>query len=374
MSSIIRDLKKEYQHHLEKKQMQLKETGKTILVADDIQVGELPESVLNFGVIGTGHVFDRWIHDFLLLPESLKLNVKGIFSYDLKAAREKAEKYGIRKIYGSYTEMLDDPEIDAVYVATPNQYHHDHVIEALSKGKHVLCEKPVAVNIKELTEMYDAADQANRFFMEGLWMRTLPLIRQLAEIVSEGVIGDVTLIETSCCNANDPLIYPSLFSPEKAGGALMDVGCYGLHFIRLFIKDKCELVSSTIKSESGVDVVSAAVLTTERNMAVITQSICAEGGAQAVIHGTKGSITVPRFLFPASFTVNQQDGFKTHYKYKEKKNPFIGYAFEIVHFADCIRSLKYDSELIPREDSLYIVSLMEQIRKNSNILLGSERT
>ena len=318
MSRFYDSAKRQYQKHLEKRDAAEKERGKTVFVDDTLPTDATP---LCFGVIGTGHVFDRWMHDVQLLPTSSAVRVKGVVAGRSDTAQKKAKQYGIPTVYPDYAAMLQDPEIQAVYVATPNHLHKEHVIQALQAGKHVLCEKPIAVNTAELQEMFDAADSADRLLMEGLWMRTLPMIRRLTSIIEAGEIGAVHYLETACCNSNNPENYPAMFSAEKAGGALMDVGCYGLHFVRLFLQGDPTLTSSALLADSGVDHTSSTVLRYADALAVVTQSIGAAGGAKAVLHGTAGSIEIPMFLSPEGFTVKALNGYQTHYRYEKEKKP-----------------------------------------------------
>lgn len=355
---------------LEKRASAARARGNTVIVSRALPVEAVP---LCFGVIGTGHVFDRWMHDVQLLPASAGIHVKGAVAGHSDTAQKKAQKYGIGMVYPDYVTMLQDPDIQAIYVATPNHLHKTHVIQALQAGKHVLCEKPIAVNTDELREMFDAADAADRFLMEGLWMRTLPMIQELVKVVQSGEIGAIRYIDTSCCNSDDPEQYPSLFSAAKAGGALMDVGCYGLHFIRLLLNGEPELSCQTLTANYNVDHTSSAMLRYENALAVVTQSIGAAGGAKAFLHGTRGSIEIPMFLSPEGFTVKTVNGYQTHYCYeKTKRDRPIGYAYEILHFAQCIHAGLRNSDLIPSSETFVVAQQMEQIRKKDGIKLGRE--
>ena len=153
----------------------------------------------------------------------------------------------------------------------------------------------------------------------------------------------------------------------------MDVGCYGLHFARLFLRGEPALRSIALLAPTGVDHTSTATLRCADSIAVITQSIGSAGGARAILHGSNGSIEVPLFLSPAEFTVTAPDGFKTYYRYAapKEKRP-IGYAYEILHFAKCVQQELRDSDLIPRSDTIAVANQMEQIRKENEIILGSE--
>lgn len=375
MKKIMSSLKKLYQKFLARKETARKQRGETIVVSSGLPSAEYPEKPVCFGVIGTGAVFDRWMHDLLLLPPAANIRVKGLAAGRSGKAEEKAAKYGIEMLYSSYEEMLRDPEINAVYVATPNHLHRVHAVQALRAGKNVLCEKPIAMNTRELREMLQAADEEGLFLMEGLWMRTLPMIQKLVKEVSRGEIGQVRAVETSCFNANSPENYPAMYSVEKGGGALMDVGCYGLHFARLFMPGQFELRQCFAIPAEGVDLSSTAIIGDGNCLATVSQSIGAAGGARAALHGTKGSIEIPLFLFPDGFTLTREDGFKVYYRYdKDRKDRPIGYAYEILHFADCLRKGENQSEWVPAEETLLIAERMEQIRMECGIILGSEET
>lgn len=372
MKRIISRLKRIYQKYLENKSKKKYEKGETVIVSDKVCCKGNTEVPIVFGVVGTGHVSDRWIHDIKMLPAECNISVKGIFDANTAVAEKKAKQYGNLSVYETYEAMLSDSEINAVYVATPNVLHCAHTVQALRAGKNVICEKPVAVNTQELQCMKETARENGCFFMEGMWMRTLPMIKKLCEVISSGEIGSVRYIETRCMNSNSPEKYPSMFSKQKAGGALMDVGCYGLHFAELIMGKAEEISSFADITEGGVDLTSSVVLVKDGITASVTQSLGATGGAFATIHAEKGYVEVPMFLSPSEFTVKTWAK-KTVYKYsvpKEKRT--IGYAYEIAEFADCIRNGYSDSALIPYEDTYYVSSVMEKVRKNHSLIYGSE--
>ena len=320
---------------------------------------------VRFAVIGAGKIFDRWIKDANRIPSECQISVKGIFDGSEMLMRTKAEAYQIPICYDSYEKLLSDPEIDAVYVATPNFLHALHTIQALNAGKHVLCEKPIALNTDELNRMYRAAAEHNVFLMEGMWMRTLPLMQKLLQLLAEGVIGEVRYLQADCCNNNNPASYPAMFSKEKGGGALMDVGCYALHFAHMVFKGEPEVQAAAKLTGAGVDLTSTVSLCFPSGLAVLTQSLGCLGGAQASLHGTKGWIQIPRYLdSPSEFTIFGADGRRTIYRYslpREKRS--IGYAYEVLHFADTIRSMKRECSLIPEETTKQVLKEMDQIRK-----------
>lgn len=357
-------LKKQYQKHLEARTRRRMQTAENVPVGSGFHYLPAPDSPLRFGVIGTGHVFDRWMHDLCLLPADANITVRAVCSRDPDRIREKAASFGIPLVYDSYEAMLADSQIDAVYIATPNHLHAAHSIQALRAGKHVLCEKPVCVSTDELTGVLTAAREAGLLFMEGMWMRTLPMIRQLQAVVASGAVGELRLIQTRCCNSNDPEQYPALYSASQAGGAMMDTGCYALHFARLFLPLAGARASFAAEyAPTGVDRSSTVTLSDGKILSMHYQSIGAAGGAHATLHGSEGSIEVPVFLFPGEFTLVPKAGQPTRYHYDQPKDRRpIGYAYEILHFADQIRSGSTDPELIPHRDTSAVLLIMEQFR------------
>ena len=376
MSGIVNAAKRRYQSYLQNRQLRLLEKPVLREIPDELHCEAPADCPLRFGVIGAGKVFDRWMGDLLRIPKPFGISVRGLFDGSESLAREKTGKYGIPVCYSSYQEMLSDAQIDAVYVATPNYLHAAHAVEALSAGKHVLCEKPIAQNTAELEKMLETAAAHNVLLMEGMWMRAVPLIRLLRQVVKEGIIGPVAYLSADCCNCDDPAVFPALFSREKGGGALMDVGCYALHFAHLLFDGIPEICAAARPTETGVDLTSSAVLTFPEGIAVLTQSLGCAGGAKAVLHGTKGWIEIPRYLdSPSEFIVRFPNCQSIVYQYAlpREKRP-IGYAYEITHFADCVRRGDRSCGLIPTEETTLVSREMEEIRRQCGIRFAGEES
>lgn len=196
---------------------------------------------VGWGIIGLGGIAHGFTHD-LLHCENIRLAAVASRSFD--KAKDFAKKYGYDKSYGSYEELLEDENVDIVYVATPISFHKEQSIMCMNAGKSVLCEKAVAVNGKEIREMVECAKKNNVFFTEGLWSRHFPVNRQVAELLQTGEMGRVNLIKASFgfgkwIEGKLPEPYRSgrLFSKELAGGSLLDVGVYSLSFA-MFMMNK----------------------------------------------------------------------------------------------------------------------------------------
>ena len=374
MTQWLEPAKRQYQKYLEVKKQKQLETPEYRQISDELRCESEPDQPLVFGVIGAGKVFDRWMWDFQRIPSKFRLEMRCLFDAVGENARAKATGFGIPVCCEQCEQLLSDKEVQAVYIATPNHLHAQYAIEALRAGKHVLCEKPIARSAAELAQMQAAAEEHNVILLEGMWMRTLPLMRTLQQIVDEGCIGKVGYLSADCCNNDDPAQYPSLFSLKRCGGALMDVGCYALHFAHLFFRGMPTIQASVKRADSGVDLTSTATLTFPDGIAVLTQSLGAAGGANAVLHGTDGWIHVPRYLdSPSEFTVYKPDGRRTVYRYARTRDRRpIGYAYEILCFADCIRSGAHNCVAIPAEATKLVTGELEQIRRSCGIFFDGE--
>lgn len=241
---------------------------------------------VRFGIVGVGRITREQFAPALATTEHAVLQAAA--SRDVR----RAEALGPHRAYDSYSALLRDSEVDAVYVATHNGLHKDVVLEALGCGKHVLCEKPLGCTAAECEEMVAAADTADRLLVEAFMYRHHPQIARAQELVREGAIGEVKAIEASfsayLARGNDVRMYP-----EWGGGALLDLGCYCVNFSRLFLGDSPREVHAwaDLDGVHGVDMSSHAVLEyASGTHAVLSCSF--EGGPyqRAVLVGTEGAI------------------------------------------------------------------------------------
>ena len=241
---------------------------------------------VRFGIVGVGRITREQFAPALRATQHAVLQAAA--SRDLR----RAQALGPHRAYDSYSALLRDPEVDAVYVATHNGLHKELVLEALGRGKHVLCEKPLGCTAKECEEMVATADAADRLLVEAFMYRHHPQIARAQELVQEGAIGEVRSVETSfsayLARGTDVRMHP-----EWGGGALLDLGCYCVDFARLFLGDSPREVHAwaDIDGVHGVDLSSHAVL--EYGSGTHAALSCSfEGGLyqRAVLIGTGGAI------------------------------------------------------------------------------------
>lgn len=275
-----------------------------------------------------------------------------------------AEKYGIPKVFESYEEMAESDDIDAVYVSTAHPFHKEVAMEFIKRGKHILCEKPLCVNAFQARELIESARKNRVFLMEAMWTRFLPAVREVITLVNEGEIGEVRAVTADFCYSSTPEEEEKLFLNEMAGGSLLDVGIYGLHFASLFLGTEPQSVRAVSDVRDGVDCHTAVNLTYDGGaMATVTSAINLQKPEDAYIYGTKGYIRVPKFYGAEEFYVTTGEDTRC------VKAPSIGDGFEEEIYEACrlIGDGKTESEIMPLDETLRIISLMDDIRRKINV-------
>jgi len=247
---------------------------------------------LRWGILGTGNIARQFATG--LKSSSLSIGTS-VGSRQLESAQAFARDHQIPRAYGNYESLLTDTEIDAVYVSLPNSLHKDWTIRALRAGKHVLCEKPLGMNVAEATEMFDAARSAGRSLMEAFMYRSHPQTLALIEAVRTGEIGKLQLIRTSFCYHTRKIEGNVRFVRELGGGGLMDIGCYCISFARLFAGAEPSAIQAVATFHpSGVDDRAAGTLVFPNGiLSSFTCGMSVQADNTAYLCGTEGFIEVP---------------------------------------------------------------------------------
>lgn len=311
---------------------------------------------IRWGIVGPGEIANKFAKAINNVEEA---SLVAVASRSESRGRAFAEKYNIEKVFGSYEDMANSGDIDAVYISTPHPFHKPCAEIFLNAGKHVLCEKPLCVNAKEAKELSKCAKKNNVFLMEAMWTRFIPAIIRVQELVRSGAIGDVRGIEASFCYASSPEEEAKLFQNEMAGGSLLDVGVYGLHFTSLFLGSNPVSVSAEAHIEYGCDSHTSVLLRYENGaIASVRSATRVEKPADAYIYGTKGHIYIPHFYGATEFFVRNGEEEEKIYA------PYIGDGFEeeIKEACRCIEGGKLESETLPHSESIAIIRLMDEIR------------
>ena len=313
---------------------------------------------LRIGIMGTGRIIARWLRD---VKAENAAQVTAIASRDEARAREAAQRYGIARAYGSYEEMLAAGVCDAVYIATPHSMHRECALMAIRAGKHVLCEKPVAVNAAQFEEMAACARERGVLLMEGMWTRFFPTTQEVRRLVQSGELGETWMIQADFAFHTPFETGTRMFDPAQAGGALLDVGCYGIHYAMYLYGAVPDQVSGTaVLGESGVDEQAVIALRFPGGrMASVACGLRVSLPDTARIHGTRGSVEVPGFWHAKGFDLTK-DGKTAHVTLPEHAPE--GFDYEVKHFCECVEKGLLESPVIPHADSLAALRVMDEFR------------
>lgn len=279
---------------------------------------------LNWGILGTG-----WIaHEMGEALNEVNGEIYAVCATTLENAQKYAEEFQVTKAYGSADEMIDDPNVDIVYIATPHNLHYQFLLQAVKAGKHVFCEKSITVNSRQLEECVAIAKEKGLVICDGMTLLHMPLYKKLKEMISEGAIGDVKMVQVNFGSCKEYDVTNRFFSKELAGGALLDIGVYATSFARFFMKSKPNVVLTTANYfETGVDETSGILLKNpDGEMAVMALTMRAKQPKRGVVAGEKGFIEIYDYPRAAKATITYTETGKT----------------EVIEEGDSTKALQYE--------------------------------
>jgi len=311
---------------------------------------------VRFGVMGAGRI----AHRFCQAVNGIGGILQAVASRDRERAKEFQTLYGIATMYGSYGEMLADPDVDCVYVATPHGLHWEHMLSCLHAGKHVLCEKSFTLNRAQAEEVFALAKSKRLFVMEAMWSRFLPVVQDVRTAVQNGEIGDVTALEATFGFPSPADETDRLFDPRLGGGALLDVTLYPITLANLILGIPDRIAAKAHFGKTGVDATDKIFYEYGSLKAVLNGSIETYLGFDAKITGTKGSIQMPHFWATDKATVFDADGKIS----REIFHPFRvnGMEYEVLEVGERIESGDLESPVMPWSETLEIMRQMDEIR------------
>lgn len=293
-----------------------------------------------------------------------------VASRTLEKAEAFAKTYGFEKAYGSYEEMVQDPQVQLVYIASPHSHHYEHIKLCLEHGKHVLCEKAFTANAAQAQEVCTLARQKNLLLAEAMWVRYMPMKKTLQEVIASGVIGDISTVTGNLYYKIEQV--ERIQNPELAGGALLDVGVYALTFASVVMGDEVERIqAAAVKTPSGVDAqTSMTILYKDGRMAVLCCGIMSISDRRGVIYGSKGYIAVEN--------VNNFESIKVYNLSREViathdcPKQISGYEYQIEACVEAIRNEWTECPDMPHDTILNIMGQMDEVRRQVGIVYPFE--
>lgn len=319
---------------------------------------------LRWGILATGGI----AHSFTSDLRTAGLNVAAVGSRRAEAAEEFAREFDIPNAHGSYEDLVADPEVDIVYVATPHGRHLEDASLALQAGKHVLIEKAVTLDADEATAIRDLAAGAELLAMEAMWTRYLPHMARIREIIADGVLGEIRSVFADHTQriSSDPA--HRLNALELGGGALLDLGIYPMSFIWDVLGAPKDIRALGRLGETGADTEVAASMTHASGaVSSFVTSSRAAGPNTAHVIGTEGRIEIDAVWYcPTSFRVRTPDG-RVIEEY-ESRIEGRGMQFQALYAEDLIAQGKTDSELLPFDESVAIMASLDEIRAQVGVI------
>jgi len=323
----------------------------------------MENKTIKWGILGTGRIAGVFATALRVVPNS-ELYAVGSRTQD--KANKFASEFNVVKSYGSYDELVSDPEVDVIYIATPHNLHLENALLTMNHNKHVLCEKPLGINEREVKILMDKAEEKGLFLMEALWSRFLPHIIKTKELVDAGEIGNPTLMIAAFCFKSNNSPKHRHFNVDLCGGTILDIGIYNI-FLSLLLFGKPQSISSAAGlSEQGIDNSSSYLFNYSNDMlTVMYSSFVADAPIVAEIHGTKGRISLEhRWFCPGKISLKYHDGHEELFDFDVEGN---GYQYEAIEAVQCILAGKTQSSLWSLTDSLELVKIMDAIRKNCGV-------
>lgn len=322
-------------------------------------------SKLRWGFIGTGWIADVVSNDL----DFASIQKYAVSSRSLENAQKFADSHGFEKAYGDYRELLADPQVDAIYVATLNPFHFEHAVAALNAGKHVVCEKPFAINTQQAKEIVDLARQKNLFLLEAMWVPHFPKFKVLEQKIAEGLIGEpMTVFADMSLFQLEEDGYARMWHKETAGGTLLDLGIYPLHFVSRILGPKPTSIKASAKltANGEVDEDTAAILQFGDKIGTLHTSMSATGSNNATILGTKGRIEFDKNWWELNdFRIFDHTD-NLLFEYKENIHG-SGRQYQFLEAERCIEAGLIESPVLTLDDTLTVMESMDEIRRQIGV-------
>jgi predicted dehydrogenase len=318
--------------------------------------------VIRWGVVGPGKIAAQFAEGMTMVPDG---TIVAVASRAIQRANAFADRFGAGTRYGDYASLAEDPAVDAVYVATPHSRHAADSIMFLEAGKHVLCEKPLAVSAHEASAMVHAARANGVFLMEAMWSRFLPAYRILVDLLGEGRIGEPLVVEADFGFRVPVEPDHRLFDTALGGGATLDLGVYTVQLCTLVLGPPERVVADGVVGSTIVDEVVAAVLHHRRGrLGVVKAAIRVALACRGRVGGTEGWIDLPAPMHcPRWLEVGDARGTERIEAGYEGE----GLRFQVIEVHDCLAAGRLESETMPLDESVVIARALDQIRSQVGI-------
>ena len=312
---------------------------------------------MKVGIIGAGWIAEKAA---ITLNGLTDCEAYAIGSRSLEKAEAFARQWNIKQAYGSYAELIADPAVDLVYVATPHSHHYDVTREALLAGKPCLVEKAFMANARQTEEILALAHERQVFLAEAIWTRYQPVVETVRQLINSGRIGEPRMVTATLGYSMGNKA--RIMRPDLCGGALLDLGVYALNFVRMFFPaDIVSIDGTCVKSDTGMDLTNTMTLILADGMLCNLQSSAqCVGDNIGVIAGTKGNLIIDNINNPQTITVNGPD--RTYVETIRVPQQITGYEYQFLACRQALIDGRLEPVEMPHAETLYIMQLMDGLR------------
>jgi len=294
-----------------------------------------------------------------------QIEAYAVAARDFSRAKAFAAAHGFQKAFGSYEEMLKDPQIDLVYISTPHSHHYEHAMLCLEHGKKVLCEKAFTANAKQAQKLLTYAKSRRLLITEAIWTRYMPLSKKINQLIDNGIIGKVTLLTANLGYMETNI--ERVMNPDLAGGALLDISIYPINFASMVFGPQISKVTSTcVFTDTGVDAMDSITLCFEDGkMAVLNTTILSRTNREGIIYGDQGYMVVENINNPERVRIFSAD--QKEIAVYEAPEKITGYEYEVLAAIGAIGEGRLECNEMPHHETLRIMKLLDDIRASWGI-------
>ena len=327
------------------------------------------DKILRVGIVGTGWIAEKAA---ITLQGLALCQAYAVGSRTQEKAAAFAARWNIPKAYGSYDELIADPDVDLVYVGTPHSHHYDVTRQVLMAGKPCLVEKAFLANYWQAEAIVQLARQRQVFLAEAIWTRYQPVVAMVRELISSGRIGQPRLVTATLGYSMGNK--PRIMRPDLCGGALLDLGVYALNFVRMFFPAPITSIDGhCVKSSTGMDLTNAITLTlADGVLANLQSSAACVGDNIGVIAGTEGNLIIDNINNPQRITLNGPD--RTYVETLQVPQQITGYEYQFLSCRQALLDGLIEPPEMPHEETLYIMQLMDQLRQQWQVCYPMDKT
>lgn len=286
--------------------------------------------MVRLGILGAGNIAHRFMKGVVAVKD---IRVDCIYARKVEKAEAFAKQYAVKCYTDNFQQFLNHENLDAVYIATPNFLHYEHVMAALRAGLHVMVEKPAFIDVRQAKEALTYAKKHQLILMEAMKVCYLPTTKLAKQWLTEGKIGEVICMEANFCRRSEINLDHPIFDKQKGGGALFDVGCYALAMVRQLLGEPKQIHADFHLCKQGVDDTVELLLSYDGSQwARVQASFLIDQQNAAILYGSEGTITIPEFWKSASMELKRYDGLKESFSYEQSSE----FTWQIEYFVDLI--------------------------------------